>query len=63
MLFEIQGEYTQKSESKVVQAHDDVFENMTDEEIIEDIEHNLSIFKANKKRRAEYIEANNVKED
>ena len=50
MLFEIQGEYKQRSETKVTRVYDE-YDDKTDEEIIEEIERELKIYKAIKEKR------------
>ena len=49
LLFEIQGEYVQRIESKVTQVNESL-ENLTDEEIISRIENNIRRYKADQKR-------------
>ena len=49
LLFEIQGEYVQKSESKVINAYDG-YEKLTDEEIIEEFEQDLNRYRATTNR-------------
>ena len=53
MLFEMQGEYTQKSESKVTQVYDE-YDNLSDDELIEKFEQELNIYKGNRKKRADH---------
>lgn len=45
LLFEMQGEYVQKSESKITQVKDDL-ENLTMDELIKEFEHDLDIYRA-----------------
>lgn len=49
LLFEMQGEYTQKTETKVTQVNESL-ENLSDEEIINKIENNIRRYKSNQKR-------------
>lgn len=58
MLFEMQGEYIQKSETRITNIHDS-YENKTDEEIIEEFERELSEFKSSRvDRKARQIKEN-----
>lgn len=50
LLFEMQGEYVQKSESKVTNVYDG-YEKMTNEEIIEEFKRDLDRFTRNKPGR------------
>lgn len=45
LLFEMQGEYVQRSESKITQVKDDV-DNLTMEELIKEFEYDLNIYRA-----------------
>lgn len=61
LLFEMQGEYVQRSETKVTKVYDG-YENMTNEEIIEEFKRDLDRFTRNKPGRVD-TKVNQAKKD
>lgn len=47
LLFEIQGEYVQKSETKITQVNDE-YEKLTDEEIVKEFANDLDKYRAHR---------------
>jgi len=62
LLFEIQGEYIPRSESKVTNIYDG-YENMTDEEIIEEFRKDLDRYRNSDKQTGMDKEVNQAKKD